>query len=229
MKKDYSSITIDDIDLVITVDNIGGVGEKQADIVQVPYDLVSYYGARTVLIEAMCGGAQPFLITLSNFCGDKALPKLLKGLRKAVSELSFLIEINGSTESNFDLLQSAITTQVIAKKIKTNSESYASYCVIGKPLVGDEVTKESESIVSLKDVEEIVNLPFVSRVIPVGSKGIKWEFCNAFNKDISCELDINKSSGPSTCIIVEFDEKHLDQLESKFSHILYSISVENRD
>jgi len=229
MKKDYSSITIEGIELVMAIDNIGGVGEKPADFVKAPYDVVSYYGARTVLMEAMCGDAIPIIITLSNFCGESALPKLIEGLNKAVSELSYPIEINGSTESNFDLVQSAITTQVIARRNVSSNRRYDSYCVIGKPLVGNEVTKESDYIVSLSDVEELLTLPYISRVVPVGSKGIKWEFENSFDGAMTCDLDIYKSSGPSTCVLVEYDQKHFNHLESKFSHILYRVSVENRD
>ena len=81
------------------------------------------------------------------------------------------------------------------------------YGVIGKPLVGNEVIEYPEDVAPLSVFQKVIQLEGVQSVLPVGSKGIAYELEQLSGKRGSCELDMEKSAGPSTCFIVAFEEK----------------------
>lgn len=47
--------------------------------------------------------------------------------------------------------------------------------LLGYPLVGDEVLRNPEKVLELKDYIEISNSKEIVEAIPVGSKGLKYE------------------------------------------------------
>ena len=207
--------------LVIAADNSGAVGEKKQDAVQAPYEVVGYFSARVALMECIAAGGQPFAAVMHNFCGDDAWSRLEEGVQRAAAELGCSLVLTGSTESNFSLHQSAAGIVIIGRQIEGIAKidkKNVQYGVVGKPLVGNEVIEYSEDVAPLSVFQKVIQLEGVQSVLPVGSKGIAYELEQLSGKRGSCELDMEKSAGPSTCFIVAFEEKAAPLIEKAAGH-----------
>src|SRR5690606_8690779 len=121
--RDVQFLPLDETyELVIAVDNIGGVGLKENDIVNVDYETVGHFGMRVAMLECLATGAQPLSAMIHNFCGDEAWQPLVSGVKQTLRELGIEhISITGSTESNFSLIQSAVGFLAIGK-VKKNEK-----------------------------------------------------------------------------------------------------------
>jgi hypothetical protein len=222
--------------LIIASDNSGGIGMKEHDLVQVSYETVAYYAFRVAAMECIAAGGEPVSVVLHNFCGDDSWSELVNGIQKGLDELNLKdIPITGSTESNFNLEQSAVGVVVIGKKpIDKQTEKIFSnelkFAVIGMPLVGNEVINLAQEVVPLSTFLEVSKLEDIM-VWPVGSKGILTEFnqmfpIKEFSKEMfSTELDIVKSSGPSTCVIIAFEQDQEEKLKRLAAEYFHSIDV----
>ncbi|MBP2242408.1 hypothetical protein J2Z40_002982 [Cytobacillus eiseniae] len=221
--------------IVIANDNSGAIGMKMDDAVKVPYEMVSYYSFRVAVMECMAVGADPFAVTLQNFCGDEAWRALVDGIKKGLAELELDgVPINGSTESNFCLNQSAIGMTVLGKmKREVDIPMFSDQmklAVIGVPLVGNELVEREIEAAPLSLFKQICDLPDVV-TIPVGSKGILSELNGLFSNkqfsasEIHTSVDLLKSSGPSTCFIVAFSEGKMAEVMSLAGRYFYEIRV----
>lgn len=199
-------------ELVITTDNSGAIGAKEADVVQVPYEVVSYYSFRVAMMELLAAKSHPTSIILQNFCGDAAWNELVSGIQKGLNELEIgSIPITGSTESNFELSQSAIGVTIIGNRKKNREDEsrkdQQSIALIGLPLVGNEVMEQRESVVPLSLVKVISTIENV-RLWPVGSKGVLHELKrmvpNLDRNLVHSDIDLQKSGGPSTSMLVQY-------------------------
>ena len=82
------------------------------------------------------------------------------------------------------------------------------YC-LGSPKVGSELNNpEDPEIVQVKDLQILLEIFTIHDIIPVGSRGIRLEadqLASSVNSclriDPTCTLDLDKSAGPSTCLI----------------------------
>ncbi|PLR77365.1 ATP-binding protein [Bacillus sp. V3-13] len=220
--------------LVVASDNSGGIGLKEHDIVQVPYGIVSYYGFRVAAMECIAAGGTPLAVIIHNFSGDSAWDELIIGIRQGLSELELdHLPISGSTESNFSLLQSATGIIVIGRMLnKTDREFSLSddigFAVIGQPLVGDEVVGQPELIAPLQLFKWLTEQDEVIEVIPVGSKGILYELRNFLDAEkYVCEndLDLEKSSGPSTCFLIAYAKNGEEKLRQKADGLFSRIEL----
>ncbi|WP_273831869.1 ATP-binding protein [Guptibacillus sedimenti] len=203
--------------LIITSDNSGAIGMKEQDRVAVPYDVVAYYAFRVAVMENVALGGVPVSVVMHNFCGDREWEALVSGVERGKRELgvNYEITITGSSETNMPLLQSALGVVVIGKQHRTLSKvciEYATkFAVIGKPLVGEEVVNEEAAIAPLELFRYISEQEGVQSVLPVGSKGILYELnelvdgVKVVESMVQTDLDLYKSSGPSTCFIVAYD------------------------
>jgi hypothetical protein len=211
-------------ELVIASDNSGAIGMKVDDQVKVPYETVAYFSFRVAVMECISAGGEPFAVTLQNFCGEFAWEHLRVGIDDGLEELGLTeVEITGSTESNFSLKQSAIGVTVLGKrKIAKQAErlvfsSQLEIAVIGSPLVGNEVIERETEVVPLSMFNEINSLANVG-TLPVGSKGILYELNQLFSNlefsesDISSNVDLTKSAGPSTCFIAVYPKEKQDEV-----------------
>jgi hypothetical protein len=213
-------------ELVIAADCSGGIGLKEADKVKVPYETVSYYGARVALMELMSVGAVPVAFVLQNFVDDRSWTHLLGGIERALDELCLSIPITGSTESNISMLQSAVSFTAIGKvniekKRVGITPSDAKFAVLGEPLVGDEVIKRQERVLPLLLFRELLTLTGIYEIVPIGSKGIFQELqlllkTNGLGyKEICCPLPLYDSSGPATSVLISYcpdDEAHIKEV-----------------
>ncbi|MCM3707150.1 MULTISPECIES: ATP-binding protein [Cytobacillus] len=210
--------------IVAACDNSGAIGEKEPDAVHVPYETVSYYSFRVAVMECMSAGANPFAASLQNFCGNDAWDQLLRGIKKGADELGMAeLQITGSTESNFNLLQSAVGLTVLGKRkgeLPADTLIYTEdtkIAVIGTPLVGLELIEREEEAAPLKLFKAINSIDEVV-TLPIGSKGILKELnCLFSNKefkeyDFESHLDLKKSAGPATCFIAVFPEEKSEEI-----------------
>ncbi|MED3688613.1 ATP-binding protein [Peribacillus butanolivorans] len=207
--------------LVVSCDNSGGIGLKEKDLVQVPYEVVGYFSFRVAVMECLAAGGSPMTVVLHNFCGDEAWEALKIGVMKGMDEIGLDLSITGSTESNMPLLQSALGLMVIGKRRNERVMKpilQRQMALIGRPLVGEEVMKQQEWIAPLSLYKSLCELEEV-QVLPVGSKGIanEWKHLDPSGEGVSAhirsQVDIEKSSGPSTCFLIAYPEHLEDEIK----------------
>ncbi|MDQ0218585.1 ATP-binding protein [Peribacillus cavernae] len=222
--------------LVIASDNSGGIGLKEKDVVKVPYDIVAYYSFRVAVMECIAAGADPVSIVMQNFCGEEAWSALNGGIQQGVEELGIDIPVTGSTESNMELLQSAVGMNVIG--ISNHLPNYEminlsedKLAVIGKPLVGNEVMEYPQSIVPLAVFKWLCEQDEIT-VLPVGSKGIAHEVRQLLPEikleDIQADLDIHKSAGPSTCLVISYPVDLKTAIQRVTGNLFYGVTLSSQ-
>lgn len=202
--------------LVLTTDNSAGIGRKPADVVRTDDEIVSYFAARVALLEQWAAGANPISIVMHNFSGNKSWGKYVAGVEKVFASIHQPCPaITGSTESNMEMLQSAVAVTMIGEKVFESSEGFSWY-VYGMPCVGDEVLNASEKIADLKKVWDGLTSGLVKRVWPVGSAGILEE-CNRIGLHGKVEgWDVLKSAGPATSVLLGIANARIDEAKFHF-------------
>lgn len=202
--------------LVLTTDNSAGLGEKEADVVQVTDEVVAYFAARVALMEQWAAGAHPISIVVHNFSGNNSWGKYVGGIEKLFGEIDRPCPIiTGSSESNMETLQSAIAVTMIGEQQIGSAENYTWY-VYGMPCVGEEVMSESEKVADMKKIWDGINSGLVGRIWPVGSTGIAEE-CKRLG--LRCELkswDIVKSAGPATSVLLGIANNRIEEAKLHF-------------
>lgn len=237
MKRDVAVVPFNEGEtLVIAADNSGGIGLKEHDAVKTPYETVSYYSFRVAAMECLSADGQPFSVVIQNFCHDDAWSAIMAGIDKGCAEMGLRdISITGSTESNFSLMQSALGMIVMGKRKATYQEPVVflenmKLAVIGSPLVGNEVLETPEDVVPLSLFYDVSRLEQVV-LLPVGSKGIFRELKNLLGDDsldmdqVKTEVDIEKTAGPSTCVLVAFHPELESLLVEKCGRLYHSIEI----
>jgi hypothetical protein len=86
--------------------------------------------------------------------------------------------------------------------------------VLGIPKIGNEVAEDQGEIADTHGMLRLLNVSYIKEIIPIGSSGIQGEIEKllkakglnmVYTKDIP--LDLNKSAGPCTAMIVISDKK----------------------
>lgn len=233
----YRDLTLIDINkeqiLVISCDSSGGIGDKENDVVKVPPEVVGYFTAQVGLMEILSFGAKPITIvdTLSVEMEDTG-HKIIEGIKEALEPLEFDISnlITGSTEENIPVTQTGIGITIVGiidkdkwKKPITTSGLLA--VVVGLPKVGDEVSEDNKK--TIMDVGKLLKLKeknYIKEILPVGSKGILHELnemakTNNINFELedNLNIDVKKSGGPSTCVIISIEEEKYEMFKKDFS------------
>ncbi|MGO4888233.1 AIR synthase related protein [Anaerobacillus sp. MEB173] len=228
-----------DEEIVISTDCSGATGLKEADEVRVPYDVVSYYGFRVALMELLAVGAEPLGLVIQNLVNDHVWEELIRGARKACTEIGFSsVQITGSSETNFPLLQSAAGFTVIGKvdqekKRVAVTPKDATFAVIGSPLVGERIITEQEKVVPLAIFSQLINMEGVYEALPVGSKGIGYELEQLLAENAiqhngyRCELDLSQSAGPATCFIISFSKEKEAAIRAAASQYFFRVCFNN--
>lgn len=237
MNRDVATVSLhDDEELIIATDNSGSIGLRAHDDVHVPYEVVAYFNFRVAWMECVAAGAQPFSVIVHNFAGGEAWDALLKGIKQGLTELNVTdIEITGSTETNFSLLQSAVGLAVIGRRdkytqdiFKRDDNARLETAIIGEPLVGNEVIENKRAIAPLKLFQWLAEQEEVVTLLPVGSKGISYELNALFTgKEItfSSDIDMQKTSGPATCFIVVYEEGFAHQVKQKADYLFHPVII----
>lgn len=228
--------------IVVTTDNSGAIGLKDMDEVHVPYETVAYYCFRVAVMECLSAGGQPFAVVMQNFCGEAAWTELLSGIHRGLAELELSeVKISGSTESNFSMVQSALSITVLGKKknedaakrsVSFNPEEMG-VAVIGTPLVGVEVIENESNVAPLALMKKLSARKDVLTWL-VGSKGIFCELIRmlpeiVFNEEeMGTNIDLKKSSGPATCFIIVYPKEKFGEIKSIAGTHLHEINFHNK-
>lgn len=212
-RRDLTICDIGDKSIIIACDSCGGIGMKEGDCLNISTYDVAKLTVRVGLTEVMCSGAIPIVITNNVACEMNPTGKeCIRGIKAELINAGLEnISITGSTEENFKTVMTAMGISVIgiAEKntLKFNKAFHKDKVVlIGTPQIGNEVSLESKGF--YKSINYLLSLPNVREIVPVGSKGIKYEAKTLAQlngmvfKAYDTDVDIYKSAGPSTCIIV---------------------------
>lgn len=201
--------------MIIACDSCGSIGLKENDIIEVPYSITGKYTSRVCLMEVLSLGAKPISLTV-NICNEPSPTgeEVLKGIKDELKQAKLDIPLTISTEKNMTTSMTALGITVIGiidkNNILINRASPSDYIYsVGTPSLGDEVLKNQGLISDIKALNSIIKLNSIKEIIPVGSSGIKGELnrlCKSqsirmkFIDDL--QVDIHKSAGPSTAMIV---------------------------
>lgn len=236
-QRDVLSISFSEHDeLILASDCSGGIGSKPADLVQVKPEIVGYFCFRVAAMECLAVGARLRAVQLMNLTSDSAWERYSEGVKKGLAELGLeAIPITGSSESNFLLKQSALGVTCIGMREKQSDETVKdnlSYALIGTPLVGDEVMAHPSAVAPLSLFMRCTHHSSIIDILPVGSKGVLAELSLMIGRpltrgEIISELDVEKSSGPSTSFIISYHketEKEVRELTGSYFHSLHLYS-----
>jgi len=204
---------------VVTTDNSGGIGQKQADLVYAPNEIVSYFAARVALLEQWAAHAQVESVIFHNFSGESAWQEYLQGVKQLLKEVELeTVQVTGSSETNMQLLQSAMSVTMIGVgREVVNSD--VTWFIYGQPFVGSDVLENSKAIADLKKVKQAMEEGWVTKIWPVGSKGIQAEVRIMLANDkllVHADVDVEKSAGPSTVILLGVPKKFIEQARLHF-------------
>ena len=213
---------------VVTTDNSGGIGEKPHDFVAVPDQVTSYFAARVVLLEQWAAHADPISVLIHNFTGQDSWHSYVAGVEDVFREAEFEIPvITGSTETNMQLMQSAVAVTMIGKQRLVGEAGELEWYVYGAPLVGNEVLERSREIASLRLIKEAMDGGLIRKIWPVGSGGILAEYRRLTGNPqikIETDVDIHLSAGPSTSVLLGIDVHNIERASLLFGGSLYKVS-----
>ncbi len=218
--------------MITTCDSDGGIGSKKYDTIFSPaYDL-GRLAARVPIMEMLASGALP-VVVVDTLCVemDPTGKEIIKGIRDEVSEagLNGDLVVTGSTEDNVNTDQTGVGVVVVGFVEKNDFRPGRSLegdlvvCLgIPKSAPEHKVHYTDDEIANTKLLKQLNSFNFIHDVLPIGSKGISYEFRELaksanlspfYYNDIT--LDITKSGGPSTCCLVSFQIDKLKQLKEK--------------
>ncbi|KNF07904.1 alpha-ribazole kinase [Gottschalkia purinilytica] len=233
----HRDLTLIDINndqfLVISCDSSGGIGNKENDVVKVSPEIVGYYTTQVALMEILAFGAKPITIvdTLSVEMSNTG-EKIINGIKQVLEPLNFDISnlVTGSTEENIPVSQTGMGITIIGivdknKWRKPYTQAGLLSVVVGLPKVGDEVIADkNKTIMSVSKLLELKEKEYIKEILPVGSRGILYELeqmakTNNINFELENEtnIDLKKSGGPSTCVIISIEESKYEEFKKSFS------------
>lgn len=212
----------------------GAIGPKCMDQVKVKGIVLGKFLARVALMDVTATGAYPLL--LSAALGVEKEPtghEILEGIRNEATQLGLepnqvLME---NTEDNFATVQTGVGLTVIGfaneEQLRLGKTRPRDLLVaIGKPKVGDEVipAEVRGEIADLRNVTSLSQKKFVHDIMPVGTLGIAHEarmMAFAVGRQLKLNekttVDLKKSAGPATVVLVSLDPEKLEELKSLFT------------
>jgi selenophosphate synthetase-related protein len=209
----------EDLWMVVACDSDGGIGPKKFDSVYSPaYDL-GRLGTRVPLMEILACGAVPIAVVDALAVEmDPTGKEIIRGVKDEVSEagLDFDVMITGSTEDNVVTVSTGMGVVVIGLVSRfdfrpgrsTDGDVIVS---VGLPKSAPEykITYDDPEIATPETISALTKLEYVHEILPVGSKGIRYEFGElarvaglAPETHGTAGVDVDKSAGPSTCCLV---------------------------
>lgn len=220
-----------DKELVIATDNSGAIGEKEADQVKTSNQIVGKFACRVVLMECLAEYAEPAAVIMQNFTDEEAWQDYEAGVFEELNSAGFAeVPITGSTESNFQTLQSGLGLTLIGKREKRNRHQWTgeeSFAVIGTPFTGQAVLENSGQIPSVALLKRIAGAAGVKSIIPVGSKGIAETFqqWTGLRQELESTLDLQASAGPATCFLIGFEQGSKIEAEQLAGRLFHPLKV----
>jgi len=215
--------------LVVSCDSTGAIGPKPLDSLKVDAAIVGKFTARVTLMEIIAVGAKPICLTVT-LCVEPVPTgrEIMKGVRRELNSSGFGgVSIVQSSEKNFRVRQTSVG--VTANGIVDDHHLRVGRCkrgdfviAVGKPLVGREVIagERTGSIADLNVAQDLLELPYVHEIIPVGSTGIMKEASILgadsrlhFYPELKTPVDTTKSAGPATVILCAIVPTKWSQLQ----------------
>lgn len=221
--------------LVASCDSCGAIGMKDLDTFKIAWSITGRLTTRVALLEVLSTGAVPQMMTVAisnepHPTGDR----ILEGVKEELESAGLTtIPMAISTEKNMFTQQTGLGISVIGLteknqlRIGTAQSGDDVYC-LGLPKVGPEISHlEDSEIVQVKDIQILLGISGIHDIVPVGSRGIRTEAQQLATSvkcriiiDPSCVLDLDKSAGPSTCLIFSSTSSlALDLLSSGFPRL----------
>ncbi len=217
--------------IVVGSTSSGAVGPKALDKVKVEGRFLGKFLARVALMDVAATGAFPLLLSVT--LGVEKEPtgrEILEGIRHEASVLG--LEPNQvvmeNTEDNFETVQTGAGLTVVGfaneEELRLGKTMPGDLLVaVGKPKVGNEViaAEAKGEIADLKNVTWLSQKKYVHDIVPVGTFGIAHEarmMAHAVGRQLGLAeesgLDIEKSAGPATVVLVTMDKEKFDDLAS---------------
>lgn len=203
--------------VVVACDSSGAIGPKPHDVLPWAGEKVGRAAAKVPLMEVLAAGAQPFILvnTLAVEM-DPTGRAILEGIEAVCRLLPAMPVITGSDETNMKTCATGIGITVLAVASRTDlrlgsSRSRDGVWVVGLPLggSGSSTPDGGEATAGVDTVQQLMVVPGVHEVLPVGSRGIAYEAGElAATADLVLELDersgidLHRSAGASTCVVV---------------------------
>ncbi|WP_022667495.1 alpha-ribazole kinase [Desulfospira joergensenii] len=220
--RDVEVIIMEDgLCLVTACDSCGAIGDKELDLLKVPPQLVGRLTSRVSLMEILCTGAIPRIMTVAISSEPDPTGRLiLEGIRGELKAAGFAdLSLAISTEKNFIPSQTGLgigltgTCRKHELRIGLSRPGDRVYC-LGLPRVGEEVASAHETlIIGVDYIRGLMAQPGVHEILPVGSRGILAEASQLaghahtrFEPESDPVPDLTKSAGPSTCVIFTSDK-----------------------
>jgi hypothetical protein len=228
--------------LVVACDSSGGIGPKPLDKLKVSGFTLGKFTARSALMEVLSVGATPVCVV--DALGVEPAPlgsEILAGIREeaALAGLNPDLAVTGSTEKNIIVEQTGIGVTVIGTCLKSqlkigSSQPEDLVVAVGLPSVGAQVLQaENEGkIAETTDLLTLLNIDFIHEVIPVGSTGVLHELQTlsqganlSYTLTEQTAVDIHKSAGPSTVLLVTIPKDKLPLLQKSIAKPLNQIAT----
>ncbi len=214
--------------LVIACDSDGGIGSKPHDTVPASPYLLGRFAARVPLMEILASGARP--LVLVNTLAVEMEPTgrgIIEGVKCEASLAGITAEgaVTGSTEDNVPTAATGMGVTVIGIaeerqiRVGTGAPGDVVACVgVPKSAPSDSIAIDDPEIADVPAVVALSRLPSAHDILPVGSRGVEYEARQiaassslVFTLTLSpgSKLDVKKSAGPSTCVLVSVPEASL--------------------
>jgi len=215
--------------IVVGSTSSGAVGPKNMDKVRVTGAMLGKFLGRVALMDVIATGAFP--LSLSVTLGVEKEPtgnSILEGIRREARSIGLDPNqvVMEKTEDNFETNQTGAGLTVVGfaneEELRLGKTCPGDLIVaIGKPKVGDEVisAEAKGEIADLKNVTQLSQKKYVHDISPVGDFGIANEarmMAYSVGRQLKLAevqgLDINKSAGPATVILVTLNKEKLEDL-----------------
>lgn len=218
--------------LIIAVDSDGGIGSMPLDVIPCSNYQLGRFAMRVPLMEMLACGAAPLaafdMLTLPM---DDRGREIIRGVRDELSAagLGENFPLSGSTEDNVPTQMTGVGTTVIGlvhdpEFRPGSSESNDHVLCIGKPKSGprDTVHLDDPEIISQPELRKLTSLDGVHDILPVGSHGVMYELQQMadaagliYTLEDPLRIDMHKSAGPATCILVSCAESIVTKIQKK--------------
>lgn len=202
--------------LVTGCDSCGGIGQKSQDVLNADPFIVGFITARVALLEVLTLGANIVGVTVPISCEPTPTgERILDGVKACLGNFRIECPVLMSMEKNMEthmtaagVVATGVTQALRLGKINSNDQIF----VVGRPSVGQEVLDYENELFNVSSLKTLMDNSGVKELLPVGSTGVLRELeCMMQEKNKIYELlspekinslDLNKSCGPSSAVIV---------------------------
>lgn len=214
---------------VLASDSNAGIGGLPGDTLAKDPIEVGYSAAKVPLMEVVAAGAKPFLLT--NSLGgplDDYGRQILAGIRAALAEVDADVTVTGSDETNIPTRQTAVGVAVLGRarpaEIRWGGTQQGDAVVaVGHPRDGlRHLYAEGDAdVANLADLFAASRIAGVHELLPVGSKGVRYE-AQQLAAGVGCRLvllaghslDLDASAGASTCFLATLPVPAIPELRA---------------